>query len=61
MRYGDEGGKTSVTMPANPMAKRKPKASKPDAVWPTKANGRPDFTAMTPGQRLAYHSQRLGR
>ena len=61
MRYGDEGGKTIVTMLANPMAKRKPKASKPDAVWPTKANGRPDFASMTADQRLAYHTARLKR
>jgi hypothetical protein len=64
MRYGDEGGKTSVTMPANPLAKRtKPadEATLVDSTWPTKADGRPDFAAMTPVQRLAYHSQRLGR
>ena len=64
MRYEDEGGKTNVTMPANPLAKQtKPnsEATLVDGTWPTKANGRPDFAAMTPGQRLAYHSQRLGR
>ena len=61
MSYGDEGGKTSETMPANPKVKRKPKASKPDADWPTKAGGRPDFASMTAAQRLAYHTARLKR
>ena len=52
MRYGDEGGKTIVTMPP---AKR----NTPAASWPTKANGAPDFASMTADQRLAYHSARL--
>jgi len=63
MCYGNECGKTSVTMPGNPLVKRtKPadEATIVDSAWPTKADGRPDFAAMTPVQRLAYHSQRLG-
>ena len=55
MRYGDEGGKTIVTMPAKRLAKRKSS----NAAWPTKADGAPDFASMTADQRLAYHTARL--
>jgi len=55
MRYGDEGGKTIVTMPAKRLAKRKSS----NAAWPTKSDGAPDFVSMTADQRLAYHTARL--
>ena len=55
MRYGDEGGKTIVTMPGKRLAKR----NTPNAAWPTKADGAPDFASMTADQRLAYHTARL--
>ena len=55
MRYGDEGGKTIVTMPAKRLAKRKSS----NAAWPIKSDGAPDFASMTADQRLAYHTARL--
>jgi hypothetical protein len=52
MSYG--GASSTVTVPAKP---RPPVASPaPSAV----TNGRPDFSKMDVGQRLAYHRQRLG-
>jgi hypothetical protein len=56
MRYGDTGGKPSVVIRNNPLAKRKPE---PSAAWPTKPGGTPDFASMTPAQRLTYHTARL--
>ena len=64
MRYGDEGGKTSITMTQNPLAKHNKSNVKSDSVansdWPKDVNGRPDFASMTADQRLAYHTRRLG-
>ena len=35
------------------------KSKSTDIDWPTEVDGRPDFGAMTPDQRLAYHTRRL--
>ena len=59
MRYGDTGGKPSVAIRNNPLAKRKPESPQPDAAWPTKPGGAPDFASMSADQRLAYHTARL--
>ena len=58
MRYSDTGGKPSVAIRNNPLAKHKPR---PSATWPTKPGGTPDFASMTPAQRLSYHTARLKR
>ena len=59
MRYGDTGGRPSVAIRNNPLAKSKPQSSQPDAAWPTKPGGTPDFASMSADQRLAYHTARL--
>lgn len=59
MRYGDAGGTPSVAIRNNPLAKRKTESSQPEATWPTKPNGVPDFGSMSADQRLAYHTARL--
>jgi len=59
MRYGDTGGSPSVAIRNNPLAKRKTESPQPDAAWPTKPNGVPDFGSMSADQRLAYHTARL--
>ena len=59
MRYGDAGGTPSVAIRNNPLAKRKTESPQPDATWPTKPNGVPDFGLMSADQRLAYHTARL--
>ena len=63
MRYGNEEGKTSITMKENPLAKQNKSNTKSDALansdWPKDINGRPDFASMTSDQRLAYHTRRL--
>ena len=55
MRYGDTGGKPSVAIRNNPLAKHK----QPSPTWSTKPGGTPDFASMTPAQRLSYHTTRL--
>ena len=59
MRYGDAGGTPSVAIRNNPLAKRKTESSQPEATWPTKPNGVPDFGSMSADQRLAYYTARL--
>ena len=59
MRYGDAGGRPSVAIRNNPLAKRKTESPQPDATWPTKPSGAPDFRSMSADQRLAYHTARL--
>ncbi|MED5454327.1 MAG: hypothetical protein VX961_07355 [Verrucomicrobiota bacterium] len=62
MRYGSEGNKTSITITKNPLVKKdkvNTKSKITDIDWPTEVDGRPDFGAMTPDQRLAYHTRRL--
>ena len=59
MRYGDAGGTPSVAIRNNPLAKRKTESSQPEATWPTKSNGVPDFGSMSADQRLAYYTARL--
>ena len=59
MRYSDTGGRPSVAIRNNPLAKSKPQSSQPDAAWPTKPGGTPDFASMSAAQRLAYHTARL--
>jgi hypothetical protein len=55
MRYSDTGGKPSVAIRNNPLAKHK----QPSATWPTKPGGKPDFASMSADQRLSYHTTRL--
>ena len=57
MRYSDTGGKPSVAIRNNPLAKQK----QPSTTWPTKPGGTPDFASMSADQRLAYHTGRLKR
>ena len=59
MRYGDAGGTPSVAIRNTPLAKRKTESSQPEATWPTKPNGVPDFGSMSADQRLAYYTARL--
>ncbi len=60
--YGGSG--RTVSIPRTPAKSTAVEASTAppsdtDISWPTKPDGLPDFTRMTPQQRLAYHQARL--
>lgn len=72
MSYDSQGrSRSSIVVPsgkptAHPSAtQEKSTSSKPHASaaiqWPVLANGLPDFPAMTPQQRLAFHTHRMNR
>ena len=52
------GADAKQSAPAGTGEGEAPKSEQPT---PTKADGHPDFTKMTPEQRLAYHQQRLDK
>jgi hypothetical protein len=55
------GSSGSVTVPARP-APVSPEATadrQVDGAFPTRSDGLPDFSRMTPDQRLAYHQARI--
>ena len=65
--YGGSGVTTSLpsASPTGRSTTRKPKKTEtptaPAQSTPSKADGQPDFTKMTPAERLAYHQQRLDK
>ncbi len=75
MSYGGGSGRTIVTgggarpaASAAPQAAARSAAPAPSApsgeaspLWPKRADGSPDFNAMTPAQRLSYDRARLAR
>jgi hypothetical protein len=72
MSYGGGGGRTSVTVrgkplagtpaaPGAPVAQPTGDGTSTDFPWLQLPDGSPDFSRMTPGQRLAYDTERLKR
>jgi hypothetical protein len=66
MSYAGSGTTVAVPSPPAPPARppatpapARPAPSRTDGAVPYKADGTPDFAAMTPAQRLEYHRQRL--
>jgi hypothetical protein len=67
---GSATKRATVTVTNNPLARTAPAEAKAEAKsestvaggqWPLRADGRPDFDAMTNEQRAAYHVGRLKR
>lgn len=62
---GSQGRRSSAEIRNNPLAAPRPELDKTAAVpgrnWAQLANGAPDFSRMTPVERLAYDQVRLGR
>ena len=63
MSYNSNSSRSIVSVQNNPLASSDKAASKPasNGEWPRRADGSPDFSQMTSGQRINYDQQRLKR